>query len=181
MVTRVDAATGQINLLEEFPDNGLPEALARFDEVASPGGQAIVPNHATFVGGAVNRRALGGDRGALADMLADDYAVVAGSSAEPGRDALLRDPTSLRVAGFGLQHRRLLATRAEGLALLQITDEFDGQERRRFAVDEIDLDGRLQRTTLFDEQHRHEAVALLDERAPGIADDTEPSNPSSDG
>ena len=89
--------------------------------------------------------------------------------------------TSLRVAGFGVQQRRLVATRADRLAMIEITDEFNGHERRRFAVDEIDLAGSLQRTTLFDEQHRHEAVALLDERASGVPYGAKPSNPSSDG
>ncbi len=187
IVSRVDAATGQIELLEEYPDDQLDEAVRRCGELVDEALEAGTANDAAFVSGAAHRRALAGDGEGREAWLSPDFTLtVAGAGAgEPDADggedrpagqvrgsagpvdgAAGRDgEAARRAAGHGVAHRRLVETRGDRLALVELHDDASGAGPSGFVVDELDTAGRLSRVTRFGPDDLSRALAHLDRRA----------------
>ncbi len=187
IVSRVDPATGQIELLEEYPDDQLEDAVRRCGELVDEARETVTANDAAYVGGAAHRRALAGDTEGRAAWLSPDLTVAVGDGAdvEPaadgGRDGIEaraidhggradgsgeRDGgEARRAAGHGVAHRRLVATRGDRLALVELHDDSTGVRPSGFVVDELDGDGRLAGVTRFGSGALTRAIAHLDRRA----------------
>jgi hypothetical protein len=122
IVSRIDPATGQIELLEEYPDDQVDTALDRCSELAQE--ERVGANDAVFVGGAANRRARSADLDGWASIVAPAYELVVehgdGARRTTVRDAFVRGSVALHEAGFGVDDRRIVEVRHDRLALLEL-------------------------------------------------------------
>ncbi len=162
MICGLDPDSGLCRRLEQFEGDGLPGALARFDELRHGWNDTGLWNTTSLC---FNRaRSFVRTGGSVVGTLVAADATIEnrGGAGTPEAIGDLDVPSAARRVGFGVEHRRLLAVRGNRLALFELRDaEVDGESFHRVAVVELDADSLIDRVTLYDIASLADAVRDL--------------------
>ncbi len=140
MVSTIDPHTGLITLAEQFEEDQVDEAVARFEELMAERGP-VLHNEASQRASFVNQWLLQGDEQFAADAIADGATFID----EHGEPFELAAVAWRRTVG--------LAPATDRLALVELHDRSDDATFAAFAVEEIDDVGHLCGVRLFPHDH----------------------------
>ncbi|TPG32059.1 BTAD domain-containing putative transcriptional regulator [Mycolicibacterium hodleri] len=161
-----------ISRCELFDESDLDLALARFDELSAATPRPV--NAAARTTERFVRCFATGDWDALTETLGSDFNLddrrrVVGAGIRRGRDAEIEDLRAFTAVGLTNATFTVLATRGERLVLSRTTlrrgdSRSDGVHTDMFSIAEVDADGRMIATVLFDPDDPDAAIAELDAR-----------------
>ena len=152
MVATFDRDSGLMNRIEQFDENRVDEALARFDELLDNRGD-VVTNRASLCWSVAHLW----QRHDRHDLITDSFA----------SDAVYLDELGEALEPLRVDHHRVIGVRGELLALVELRGaDADGVTLHRFAVEEIDVRGDLRSITTFpkNKQGLIGAANLFDQR-----------------
>ena len=160
----LDVPTGLWARADLYESTDLDTANRRVAELAADDTRLPRLNDAVYAGGWANAAAYAGHLDRFIDRLHPDFAATLLDGRVVDRQALAAGDVAPIELGFGTADRKLLAIRDERLALVEITDEVDGERRRRFTVDEISSGGLVIAATQFPGGHSDDALVHMDAR-----------------
>jgi class 3 adenylate cyclase len=161
-----------VNRCEVFDEADLDAALARFDELSRPAPR--LENAASQMADRVMARFTAREWDAETEMLADDFSSddrrrTVNAGIQRGRDVAMKDARANANLGAAEVTSTVIATRGERLVLRRARYASSAQSPEDFYVDaliiyEINGDGRLAATVVFDIDDLDAALAELDSR-----------------